>query len=82
MGVATMMMEWGLKVADKMNLPAFVESTLEARKFYEKNGFDVIDNLELDAPIPNQSDKFEQLRAQLMPVPYVVMTRPLEGKSN
>jgi hypothetical protein len=81
MGVGTMMMEWGLKVADKMALPVFVESTEDGEKFYEKNDFKVIESLILDASIPNQGREFEQVRKRLMPVPYFVMARPLGGKS-
>jgi hypothetical protein len=75
-----MMMEWGLKIADKMALPVFVESTEDGEQFYRKNDFDVIETLQLDAPIANQSPEFEQVRAKLMPVPYFVMARPLGGK--
>jgi hypothetical protein len=80
MGVGTMMMTWGLKIAERMSLPVFVESTTDAQNFYEKNDFKVIEAAELDAPISNQGSEYEQVRAQLMPVPYLVMARRLGGK--
>jgi hypothetical protein len=80
MGVGTMMMRWGLEVADRMSLPVFVESTIDGEKFYKKHDFSIIEALELDARIPNQGSEYEQVRAQYMPVPYFVMARPLGGK--
>ena len=82
MGVGSMMMEWGLRMADKMALPVFVESTIDGEKFYQKNGFHLLKHLSLDAPIPNEGPEFEDIRARLMPVRYSVMTRPLGTKAS
>ncbi|KAF2475795.1 uncharacterized protein BDR25DRAFT_339793 [Lindgomyces ingoldianus] len=46
-GAASMMLRWGLEQCRKHNAPAYLESTIEAAPFYEKNGFIAIETLSL-----------------------------------
>ncbi|KAF2111587.1 putative GNAT family acetyltransferase [Lophiotrema nucula] len=38
-GAATMMVQWGLEHCKREDIPAYLESTMEAAALYEKNGF-------------------------------------------
>jgi hypothetical protein len=42
-------MQWGVEQADKLGLPAYIESSPSGVGLYSKWGFKVIDNLPLDA---------------------------------
>lgn len=42
------MIKWGIEQCQKENVPAYVESTLEAAPFYEKNGFVALETFSLD----------------------------------
>jgi hypothetical protein len=76
------MMKWGLAVTKDMNLPVFVESTLDGEEFYKAHGFTTIEELHLDAPIPDQGPEFEEVRKSLLPMSGFVMGRPLEVKAS
>ncbi|KAF4972107.1 hypothetical protein FSARC_1247 [Fusarium sarcochroum] len=39
-GAASLLLEWGLKEADRLGIPACLESSSQGRKLYEKFGFD------------------------------------------
>lgn len=49
-GAATQMVNWGLDKAKKDGVVAFVESTGQSKTFYEKFGFQTIDNMAVDTP--------------------------------
>ncbi|CAJ2513106.1 Uu.00g012250.m01.CDS01 [Anthostomella pinea] len=57
-GAATMMLRWGMAQCQKDGTPAYLESTLEAASFYEKNGFKPTEKLSLEYDIPG-SHKLE-----------------------
>ena len=48
LGVGAMLVEWGVDRADNMKLPAYVESTPEGLRLYEKCGFHQVEVLPLD----------------------------------
>ena len=39
-GAGSMVIEWGKKLCQKDDVPIYVESTVEAEKFYRKRGFE------------------------------------------
>ncbi|KAI1416838.1 acyl-CoA N-acyltransferase [Hypoxylon sp. FL1857] len=61
-GVASLMLKWGTDKADELGLEAFVESTDIGRKAYEKAGFKVIDELNLDAHTDAPNEEFNASR--------------------
>ncbi|KAF5024092.1 hypothetical protein F66182_3836 [Fusarium sp. NRRL 66182] len=42
-GAASLLLEWGLKEADRHGIPACLESSVEGRKLYEKFGFEEVE---------------------------------------
>lgn len=64
-GVASILLKWGADKADELGLEAFVESTEVARTTYEKFGFYVIDDLNMDATMENPSEEFTAARKEL-----------------
>ncbi|TVY65724.1 hypothetical protein LSUE1_G009106 [Lachnellula suecica] len=80
-GAASILMDWGLKQADEMELDTFVESTQHGRGLYEFHGFKFIDDLKLDADVPEPSADFIATREKLqLPLEGFVMLRPKGGK--
>lgn len=70
------MLKWGTVKADELGLEAFVESTDIARRTYEKHGFYVIDDLNMDAHVDNPSEEFSTVREKLgCPIHGWVMKR-------
>lgn len=75
------MMKWGTEKADELGLDAFVESTEIARRTYEKHGFSVVEELNLDPQLDDPSVEFIDLRKALgCPIHGWVMKR--EGHSS
>ncbi|KAI4858488.1 hypothetical protein F4820DRAFT_442376 [Hypoxylon rubiginosum] len=75
-GAASLMLKWGTVKADELGLEAFVESTDIARRTYEKHGFYVIDDLNMDAHVDNPSEEFSTVREKLgCPIHGWVMKR-------
>ncbi|KAI1383783.1 uncharacterized protein F4822DRAFT_433723 [Hypoxylon trugodes] len=64
-GAASLMLKWGTDKADELRLEAFVESTDIARKAYERHGFNVIHDLDIDAHMDNPSEEFSAMREKL-----------------
>jgi len=49
-GVGTLMMKWGLKIADEIDAECIVESTEQGRRLYEHFGFVVQHDVTLEVP--------------------------------
>ncbi|KAF3004668.1 hypothetical protein E8E14_001849 [Neopestalotiopsis sp. 37M] len=64
-GAASLMLKWGTDKADELGLEAFIESTDIARKAYEKHGFCVIGELNMDAQSEEESEEFSTMRNKL-----------------
>ena len=79
-GVAKLMMEWGCQKADEMKLEAFVESTEDGRPLYEAYGFEVVDDIDLDADVEQPSENFLRLKKEILPIHGWFMWRPKGGK--
>ncbi|KPM34500.1 hypothetical protein AK830_g12070 [Neonectria ditissima] len=47
-GAASLLLEWGLKEAERLGFPAFLEASEQARPLYEKWGFKEVDKLTVD----------------------------------
>jgi hypothetical protein len=77
--------DWGCKLADKMGLEAFVESTDTGKKLYEAHDFVAVRPFFLGfPPIPDGQDTTEwnQLKKTVAPEPARtwLMWRPKGGK--
>ncbi|KAI1767158.1 hypothetical protein GGR53DRAFT_463675 [Hypoxylon sp. FL1150] len=73
---ASLMLKWGTDKADELGLEAFVESTDIARRAYEKQGFYVVGELNMDAHVENPSEEFSAVREQFgCPIHGWVMKR-------
>ncbi|KAK8086602.1 Ribosomal protein S18 acetylase RimI [Apiospora phragmitis] len=40
-GVGTLLLNWGIDLADRLDVPIYLESTITARHFYKRFGFDI-----------------------------------------
>lgn len=47
-GAGAMLVKWGLEEADRLSLPAYLESSPAGRALYEKHGFQEVTTLDLD----------------------------------
>ncbi|PQE29146.1 hypothetical protein CJF30_00004173 [Rutstroemia sp. NJR-2017a BBW] len=84
-GAGSLTVDWGCKLADKMGLEAFVESTDTGKKLYEAHDFVAVRPFFLDfPPIPDGQDTTEwnQLKKTVAPEPARtwLMWRPKGGK--
>lgn len=62
-GAGATLLRWGLEKAQEAGLEAFLESTKAGRGLYEKNGFQHVEDLDLDL---SQWGGKEPIRAWLM----------------
>jgi hypothetical protein len=47
-GAGSMLLEWGLKIADELHLPAYLEATPAGEQLYKAFGFEAKDKLLID----------------------------------
>lgn len=47
-GVGTMLMRWGVEMADELGLEGYLEATMMGKPLYEKFGFQVVDKVRYD----------------------------------
>lgn len=47
-GAGGMLIEWGLKKADELSLPIYLESSPPAHRFYQSHGFEDLEEYPLD----------------------------------
>jgi hypothetical protein len=74
-------MEWGIKKADELGLPSYIEARDIGRGFYEAFGFKVEGDIDLDATKENPSEEFIRERERLgCPIHGWFMRRPTYGK--
>ena len=81
-GAGRLIMEWGTKLADKLNLESFVESTDDGCALYKAHGFVVVDHILLDPEVKRPSEEWKRLKKEVAPRPFpiVFMWRPKGGK--
>jgi GNAT superfamily N-acetyltransferase len=81
-GVGQLLMEWGIKKADELGLPSYIEATDIGLRLYEASGFRVEGEIDLDATAENPSEEFTRLREKLgCPIHGWFMRRPKHGKA-
>jgi GNAT superfamily N-acetyltransferase len=81
-GVGRLLMEWGIKKADELGLPSYIEATDIGLRLYEASGFKVEGDIDLDATAENPSEEFTRLREKLRcPIHGWFMRRPKHGKA-
>jgi predicted N-acetyltransferase YhbS len=74
LGVARLLTNWGVELADKSDLDAIVVSVPYARPVYEKLGFVCVKDIELDFSTPEPSEKWKEWQAEDMRA--FLMVRP------
>lgn len=63
-GVGAQLMQWGMNVAEQLNLPVYLESTVEGVPLYKKLGFQTLSEGIVFKPEITRVDK--EVRAPLM----------------
>lgn len=78
-GVGSLMLAWGAKKADEMNVECFVEATDAGRQLYEKFGFTTLTKILVD--VENGTKERHEMIQKLIPAPiqYWAMWRPKGG---
>ncbi|KAF4635646.1 hypothetical protein G7Y89_g2446 [Cudoniella acicularis] len=76
-GAATMLMEWGVKKADELDLECFLDSTPIGVPLYKNFGFLAIDDTSLDMTITNPSDEWKEWEKKILP--YQWFQQPCEA---
>jgi hypothetical protein len=61
------MMEWGVKKADEMNVPCFVEASKSGKLLYEKFGFMTFGKIDVNTEKENASVEWKRLQKKLPP---------------
>lgn len=59
-------MKWGVKLADRLRLPMYVEATLPGKRLYERWGFQVQEIMPFDARdygAPSKAEHYCMVRA-------------------
>lgn len=66
MGAATILVEWGANMANKLGLESYLYAEAKvAARIYEKAGYLPLDTTTLDLNIPNPSDEWKSFQKQL-----------------
>ena len=69
-GAGNQLVQWGVKRTDEMGVHSFVEATLEGRRLYEQNGFEVTEHVRL------KNERWPERPV----IEYLFMYRPAKGK--
>ena len=78
-GVATLLMEWGMKRMDELHLDSLVEATDMGRRLYENFGYRRVLVLAVDVTKREMSDTWRMLRSQVgLPIAHIYW-RPKDG---
>ncbi|KAL4956945.1 hypothetical protein BDW69DRAFT_181080 [Aspergillus filifer] len=83
-GLATLFMDWGMKIADKRGMEAWLDASEFGAPLYEKYGFRKI-GVNPVRPVPgkelSEEEKkgWESCERDLLPIDYTVMWRPVGG---
>lgn len=78
-GVGSLMLEWGVKKAEEMNVECFVEATDAGRQLYQKFGFTTLTKILVDAE-DGTKERHEMIQKLIpTPVQYWAMWRPKGG---
>jgi hypothetical protein len=78
-GVGSLMLDWGMKLADALDVECYVEATDAGRNLYQKFGFTTLMKVLVDAE--NGTGKRHEMIQKLTPQPtqYWAMWRPKGG---
>ena len=76
-----MMMNWGLKIADRKGFITWVESTQDGKGFYEASGFELLKPLSLDVDVAGARKGYLVEREKLqLPMGGWILSRPPGGE--
>lgn len=68
-GAGSKLIKWGTDIADKLQLPAYLESSPKAHKLYQKHGFKDVDILTMDPKWGYGPDVDPNIRFMIRDVP-------------
>ncbi|TVY86359.1 hypothetical protein LAWI1_G007978 [Lachnellula willkommii] len=78
-GVGSLLMEWGVAVADKLNLESFIEATDSGRFLYEKFGYRTLLKVSFSPERKNPSQEWARLISEMTPFHVYITWRPAGG---
>lgn len=79
-GVGSLLMTWGIKVAQESNLESFIEASESGRMLYEKFGYRMLMKITVSAAKHNPSDEWRKLSHELCPSEFYAMWKPAGGQ--
>ncbi|KAL8825892.1 MAG: hypothetical protein Q9170_007618, partial [Blastenia crenularia] len=65
LGAGSMLVSYGIKIADELGLEAFVEATKDGVPLYEKFGFRVVDGILLKGELEGMGEELRKLQEEL-----------------
>ena len=71
-GVGAMHLHWGAQKADELGLPMMLEASPIGRPLYEKNGYEKVGDLPVDAMAHGHPKE----------LPHAIMIRPAKGAAS
>lgn len=69
-GVGSLIMNWGVKKADELQLDSFLESTDLGGALYRNFGFIEVDRTEVDMTISDPSEEWKDMEKQNLPMAW------------
>ncbi|KAL8897669.1 MAG: hypothetical protein Q9207_007099 [Kuettlingeria erythrocarpa] len=78
-GVGSLLMDWGVRQADELDLEIFIEAATPGVPLYLKHGFLEIDDHWIDPKVADPTDEWKKLRERIPPIRWTFMWRPLKG---
>jgi len=58
-GAGTLLLNWGTKIADQLDLPLYLEATMLGKQLYKRSGFEQVDSVIHKAEIIREAEDLE-----------------------
>ena len=78
-GIGTLLMEWGIKIADERGLESYIDATEEGIPLYEKHKYTMAPRVDFMAEKIQASPAIQELQEELLPFSFWPMWRPIGG---
>ena len=77
-GAGTLLMDWGIKLADQWGLESFIQATKMGKLLYLRHGYQVLEesNYEPELDEKVKSEEWKALEKKIGPIYNCVMWRP------
>lgn len=72
-GVGSLLVDWGIRQADELDLEIFIEAATPEVPLYLQHGFLEIDDRWLDPKVPDPSDEWKKLKEKISPIRWTFM---------